>query len=62
MAVGSWFWRIQAIVRENAGAPQDLDDAAANLAVAEAALSVAVSTGQRCSCASRRPGAPTARP
>jgi membrane fusion protein (multidrug efflux system) len=35
------FERVQAIVRENAGAPQDLDDAEANLAVAEADLSVA---------------------
>jgi membrane fusion protein (multidrug efflux system) len=35
------FERIQAIVRENAGAPQDLDDAAANLAVAEADLALA---------------------
>lgn len=33
--------RVKAIVRENAGAPQDLDDAAANLAVAEADLAVA---------------------
>jgi membrane fusion protein (multidrug efflux system) len=37
------FERIQAIVRQNAGAPQDLDDAAANLAVAEAELAVAKS-------------------
>jgi membrane fusion protein (multidrug efflux system) len=35
------FERVQAIVRENAGAPQDLDDAEADLAVAEADLSVA---------------------
>jgi membrane fusion protein (multidrug efflux system) len=37
------FERIQEIVRENAGAPQDLDDAAANLAIAEAELAVAKS-------------------
>jgi membrane fusion protein (multidrug efflux system) len=37
------FERIQAIVRENAGAPQDLDDAEANLAVAEADLALAKS-------------------
>lgn len=35
------FERIQAIVRQNAGAPQDLDDAEANLAVAEADLALA---------------------
>lgn len=35
--------RTQAVVRENAGAPQDLDDAAANLAIAEAELALAKS-------------------
>lgn len=35
------FERVQTIVNENAGAPQDLDDAAANLAVAQANLEVA---------------------
>jgi membrane fusion protein (multidrug efflux system) len=35
------FERIQAIVRQNAGAPQDLDDAEADLAVAEADLALA---------------------
>jgi membrane fusion protein (multidrug efflux system) len=39
--------RIQAIVRENAGAPQDLDDAAADLAVAEADLALAQSRLQK---------------
>lgn len=37
------FERVQAIVRENAGALQDLDDAEANLAIAEADLAVAKS-------------------
>lgn len=35
--------RIRAIVRQNAGAPQDLDDAEANLAIAEADLALAKS-------------------